>query len=276
MVLNEMMQKQPNGTENQRSRDGKKLRVVEWNTLYMNKLLIICVVALTLTNYASAVEFSSVEFVGKRFTVSRIHVRKERLQLFHRDDTGQPFKRFDRLASWLESRSQKLTFAMNAGMYHGDFSAVGLFVSNGRQAVSLNTANGEGNFFLKPNGVFAITESGARIIESSEYPRLHGHVILATQSGPLLVRGGKIHPAFDANSKSRFIRNGVGILSPDVALFVISEVPVNFYEFATLFRDGLHCQDALFLDGAVSSLYAPKLKRNDIRMDLGPIIATVE
>jgi uncharacterized protein YigE (DUF2233 family) len=231
---------------------------------------------LALANHASAVEFSTVEFADKRFTVSRVHVRKERLQLFHRDDTGQPFKRFDQLAAWLESRGQKLTFAMNAGMYHGDFSAVGLFVSNGRQAVSLNTANGDGNFFLKPNGVFAITGTGARIIESSEYPRLREHVILATQSGPLLVRGGKIHPAFDAKSRSRFFRNGVGILSPDVALFVISEAPVNFYEFATLFRDKLHCQDALFFDGTVSSLYAPKLKRSDFRMDLGPIIAIVE
>jgi uncharacterized protein YigE (DUF2233 family) len=238
--------------------------------------LTICVVMLALANHASAVEFSTVEFAGKRFTVSRVHGRKERLQLFHRDDAGQPFKRFDQLAAWLESRGQKLTFAMNAGMYHGDFSAVGLFVSNGRQIVSLNTANGDGNFFLKPNGVFAITGAGARIIESSEYPRFREHVILATQSGPLLVRGGKIHPAFNANSRSRFFRNGVGILSPDVVLFVISEVPVNFYEFATLFRDGLHCQDALFFDGTVSSLYAPKLKRSDFRMDLGPIIATVE
>ncbi len=225
---------------------------------------------------ALALEFSNVEFVGKRFTVCRVKISKDRLQLFHRDETGQPFKRFDRLAKWLEPRHQKLTFAMNAGMYHADFSAVGLFVAESRQAAPLNTANGKGNFFLKPNGVFAITATGARVIDSTECPKLHEPAILATQSGPLLVRGGKLHPAFNADSKSRLLRNGVGVPSPDTVIFVISEVPVNFHEFATFFRDALHCPDALFLDGTVSSLYSRELKRNDSHADLGPIIAITE
>ena len=231
---------------------------------------------LALTSAAAAVEFSTVEFADKRFTVCRVNVRKERLQLFHRDETGQPFKRFERLAPWLKSRGQKLVFAMNAGMYHGDFSAVGLFVSGGQQIVPLNTANGDGNFFLKPNGVFAVTGSGAQVLESSEYPKLRERVVLATQSGPLLVRGGKLHPIFKPKSESRVLRNGVGVSSPDTALFVISEAPVNFYEFATLFRDKLGCPDALFLDGAISSLHAPELKRSDFRMELGPIVAVTE
>jgi len=239
-------------------------------------LLALWFATLASTNSASAVEFTTVEFAGKQFTVCRVNVHKERLQLFHRDDAGQPFKRFDRLAPWVESHGQKLTFAMNAGMYHGDFSAVGLFVAGGRQVVPLNTTNGEGNFFLKPNGVFAVTRTGAQVIESSEYPKLREPVDLATQSGPLLVRSGKLHSAFNENSQSRIVRNGVGIPSPDMALFVISEAPVTFYEFATLFRDKLHCPDALFLDGTVSSLYAPQLKRSDSRMDLGPIIAITE
>ncbi len=239
-------------------------------------LLAVWFATLALSSVASAVEFSTMEFAGKQFTIGRVNIRTERLQLFHRDENGQPFKRFDRLAPWLESHSQKLVFAMNAGMYHGDFSAVGLFVSGGQQAVPLNTANGDGNFFLKPNGVFAVTATGARVIESSEYPKLRERVILATQSGPLLVRGGKLHPAFKANSESRLFRNGVGVPSPDVALFVISEAPVNFYEFATLFRDKLRCPDALFLDGTISSLHALELKRSDFRMDLGPIIAVTK
>jgi uncharacterized protein YigE (DUF2233 family) len=243
----------------------------------MKTLLVAVVIAmLALGISASAVDFSTVEFAGKRFTVCRVNVRKERLQLFHRDETGQPFKRFDRLAPWIESRGQKLVFAMNAGMYHGDFSAVGLFVSGGKEVVPLNMANAEGNFFLKPNGVFAVTEGGARVVESSEYPKLRERVILATQSGPLLARSGKLHPAFNANSLSRLFRNGVGVPSPEFAVFVISDVPVNFYEFATLFRDKLQCPDALFLDGTISSLHAPALKRSDFRMDLGPIIAVTE
>jgi uncharacterized protein YigE (DUF2233 family) len=236
-------------------------------------LLVLWFAELALTNSASAVEFTTVEFAGKPFTVCRVNVRKEHLQLLYRDGNGQPFKRFDRLTPWIESRGQKLIFAMNAGMYQRDFSPVGLFVSGGQQVVPLNTTNGEGNFFLKPNGVFVITTNGAQVMESSEYLKLREHVDLATQSGPLLVCSGKLHPAFNTNSQSRLLRNGVGVPSPDVALFVISEVPVNFYEFASLFRDKLHCQDALFLDGVVSSLYAPQLKRSDSRKDLGPIIA---
>lgn len=238
--------------------------------------LLICVSLLAVAPRAEAVEFSTVEFAGKRFTVCKVDVRKERLELFHRDEAGQPFKRFDRLTPWVAARGRKLVFAMNAGMYHADFSAVGLFVSGGKELAPLNTASGDGNFFLKPNGVFAITDAGARVVEASAYPKLKESVRLATQSGPMLVMGGKLHPAFQPGSDSRLFRNGVGVPSPGVALFVISEAVVNLHEFATLFRDQLKCPDALFLDGTISSLHAPALGRSDFRMDLGPIIGVTE
>lgn len=225
---------------------------------------------------ARAVEFNTVEIAGKRVTVCRVDVKRDRLQLFHRDENGQPFKRFPPLVKWLEERGQRLTFAMNAGMYHRDYTAVGVSVADGRELSPLNTAIGIGNFFLKPNGVFLVSERGARIVETSEYPRLKERVLLATQSGPLLVRNGRMHPAFREGSVNRLFRNGVGVPSPDVALFAISEAPVNFHEFATMFRDVLHCPDALFLDGTVSSLHAPKLKRSDFRIDLGPFIGVTE
>ncbi len=81
------------------------------------------------------------------------------------------------------------------------------------------------------------------------------------------MRNGHLHPAFHENSQSHLVRNGVGVPSPDIAIFVISDVQVNFYEFATFFRDQLHCPDALFLDGpAKSSVAIPtELKRNDRR-----------
>ena len=236
---------------------------------------VISIFLLALLASARGVEFSTVEIAGKRVTVCRVDVRKERLQLFHRDEKSQPFKRFPALADWLGQRGQKLTFAMNGGMYHGDFSAVGLSVADGKALTPLNTADAEGNFFLKPNGVFLVSEAGARVVESSEFPRLREKVILATQSGPLLLRGGRMHAAFREGSENRLFRNGVGV-PPDVALFAISEAPVNFHEFATMFRDVLHCPDALFLDGTISSLYAPKLKRSDFRMDLGPIVGVTE
>lgn len=225
---------------------------------------------------AAGVELSRLEAEGKRFTVCQVDLRAADVELFHRDEKQRPFQRLDRLAAWLETSGKRLIFGMNAGMFHSDLSAVGLLVVGGKTLTPLNLEDGHGNFFLKPNGVFALTESGARLLESSEYSRISGKVRLATQSGPLLVRGGEIHPAFRPGSDSRLIRNGVGLPSPDRAVFVISDDPVNFHEFARFFRDVLGCPDALYLDGTVSSLYAPALGRKDSGANLGPMLAITE
>ncbi len=182
---------------------------------------------------------------------------KERLGLYLDDDSGQPLGDFDHLALGLGARGRKLVFAMNAGMYRADtLGPLGLFVAEGRTRQRLNTASGKGNFYLKPNGVFLVGTNGARVIESAAYRSNSAGVRLATQSGPLLVRRGKPHPAFNPASPSRLIRNGVGVPSPDVAVFAISGDPVNFHEFARFFHDVLHCPDALYLDGNVSGLHA--------------------
>jgi uncharacterized protein YigE (DUF2233 family) len=210
-----------------------------------------------------------------RFTVVRVDTRHERLQIFLRDDDGRPYGSFRRLEAALEKQHRRLRFAMNAGMYHADFSPVGLLVQDGLHIAPLNTDDGAGNFFLKPNGVFFIDRSGPHIVETSAYPAAAQDVVLATQSGPLLLLDGRIHPVFDPESKSRLIRNGVGICGTET-IFAISEKPVSFHEFASFFRDGLGCSDALYLDGTVSSLYSSELRRNDARAKLGPIIAIVD
>jgi uncharacterized protein YigE (DUF2233 family) len=99
--------------------------------------------------------------------------------------------------------------------------------------------------------------------------------IIATQSGPMLVDRGLIPdiPAFRRNSTSRFVRNGVCAPTPQSAAFAISEGPVTFFEFAQFFRDHLGCRNALYLDGSVSSLYAPQFERADDHAKLGPIFA---
>ena len=242
----------------------------------MNRIFASFLAVVVMAKPAVAVEFSEAQIAGKRVTVCRVNVRKEGLQLFLRDESKQPFKRFERLSTWLETRGKILAFAMNAGMYHGDFSPVGLFVADGTQLFPLNTAIGEGNFFSQTKRRFSRHREGSKIVESSEYPNLREHVLLATQSGPLLVRAGKIHPVFKQNSKSRLYRNGVGVPSPDTALFAISDAPVNFHEFTTFFRDTLRCPDALFLDGTISSLHSTKLNRSDFKMDLEPIIGITE
>lgn len=212
--------------------------------------------------------------IDKRFLVVMVDTNKEKLELFLNDDTGKPFKRLSQLATWLKKQNRDLRLAVNAGMFHKDFSPVGLLVINGKQVSPLNLENGRGNFFLKPNGVFMISGSGPKVIESSEYPAVSSGVRIATQSGPLLLRDGKIHSGFSATATSRLLRNGVGVSGQKVFL-VISEVPVTFYELAVFFRDDLHCPDALFLDGVVSSLYSPDMGRNDSRADLGPMLGII-
>ncbi|WPH12983.1 phosphodiester glycosidase family protein [Variovorax paradoxus] len=229
----------------------------------MRKLLLL--LALCVAGLAAAAN------AEPRYTVVKIDLRRERLELFLRDDSGAPFKRLDRLEAWLAARNRQLVFAMNAGMYHADFSPVGLLVQEGREVAPLSLAAGAGNFFLKPNGVFLVSDAGPRVVESSEYAALpKDSVRLATQSGPLL-RRGVVHPAFIPDSDSRKIRNGVGV-SGHTAIFVISEQPVNFHEFALYFRDVLHCRDALYLDGTVSALHSPALGRSDFTRELGPIL----
>jgi uncharacterized protein YigE (DUF2233 family) len=212
-----------------------------------------------------------------RYTVVRVDLRKDRLSLFLNDDSGIAFKRFDRLQAWLAERGRRLDFAVNAGMYHADFAPVGLLVREGREESPLNLEAGTGNFFLRPNGVFLVSDEGPRVIESSEYPalapRLRG-LSIATQSGPLLLRHGAVHRSFIVDSPSRKIRNGVGV-SGHTAIFVLSETPVNFHEFALYFRDVLHCRDALYLDGTVSALHSTALGRSDFVRELGPILAVV-
>lgn len=101
----------------------------------------------------------------------------------------------------------------------------------------------------------------------------------ATQSGPMLVIAGAIHPAFIVDSTDRKPRNGVGVSSPSEVHFVITKGWVNFHDFARFFRDSLGCSNALFLDGgAASGLYAPEFGRNDApgHGGYGSIIAVVE
>lgn len=215
----------------------------------------------------------AVEYEGHRYTVCTVDLRKFGLELFWRDGHKRPFRGFATLESWLNGKGKRLLFAMNAGMYTEDFAPVGLYVENGKELRPLNLASGSSNFCLKPNGVFAVTDDGAKIVESSKYPTIKGITRLATQSGPMLVIDGKLHPKFGRNSTSRLFRDGVGVLSPDEVVFAITEDPVNFHEFATFFRDGLGCDNALFLDGSICSVYSTALHRCDSMAELGPILA---
>ncbi|WP_201555302.1 phosphodiester glycosidase family protein [Psychrobacter sp. 72-O-c] len=203
------------------------------------------------------------------------------LQLFwQKSDSTQPLLTFDKLLTTLPP-SQTLAFAMNAGMYNKRYAPIGYTVIDGEEILSLNLKEGGGNFHLLPNGVMWWDQSGnVQITESNALQQLREQGTakpwFATQSGPMLVINDAIHPKFNPESTSLKFRNGAGVCTDGSIQFVNSDEPVNFYEFAVLFKDKLNCPNALFLDGGIASaLYAPNINQHD-KKEMGVMIGVVK
>ncbi|WP_370541681.1 phosphodiester glycosidase family protein [Actibacterium sp. 188UL27-1] len=221
---------------------------------------------------------SPIAFDGVPFTICSYPTKNVDLRLFHRGSNGNAFGSFRAIDRILNADGKALIFAMNAGMFHDDLSAVGLYIEEAQQSAPLVKRAGPGNFGLLPNGVFCIGKNGtATVIETLTYAKDTPSCRFATQSGPMLVIDGKLHPRFIPDSDSVNIRNGVGV-SADGALvhFAISDARVNFHHFGRLFRDMLDTPNALYLDGKVSRLHAPDLRRSDPGFPMGPIVGIVD
>ena len=203
------------------------------------------------------------------------------LELFwQQSDSSTPLLTFDKLLNTLPS-PQSLKFAMNAGMYNENYAPIGYTVIKGEEVRTLNLKQGGGNFHLLPNGVMWWDKSGnIQISESNALSKQlkdgSAQPWYATQSGPMLVINDTIHPQFNPDSTSLKLRNGVGVCDDGSVQFVNSEAPVSFYQFAVLFKDDLHCSNALFLDGGIASaLYAPTIDKHD-KKEMGVMIGLVE
>ena len=182
-------------------------------------------------------------FDGSRFTVCSAQGLRLELQVAGRD--GRAYRSFAVLEHVLGARAQQVAFAMNAGMFDEAGLPIGLAIAEGREVKALNRRDGGGNFHLKPNGVFLVRQDGSAAVVPSERFTPSRQVRLATQSGPMLLIDGKPHPRIEADGRSRFVRNAVGVDGHGVPLFVISEEAVSFGKLARLFRDRLGCCDAL-------------------------------
>jgi uncharacterized protein YigE (DUF2233 family) len=215
-------------------------------------------------------------YSGNNFTLCAYDTRKDKISLFNLDATGKPLGGFVGLQQSVAAQGQELSFAMNAGMFGTDLKPIGLYVENGKLLHKLNRQNGSGNFHLKPNGVFYVAGSKAGVMDTEAFAKSGIKPDFATQSGPMLVVNGAIHPKLSPNGTSAKVRNGVGVVDDHTVVFAISDGFVTFYDFASLFLDDLKCKNALFLDGSVSSLYAPELGRNDFLAQLGPMVGVVK
>ena len=215
-------------------------------------------------------------FEGTDYTVCRIDTAEAKLEVFNLDATGAAFGTFMALAEGVRAEGRELLFAMNGGMFGEDLKPIGLYVEDGVQAHRLNRKDGYGNFHLKPNGVFYVKGDKLGVVNSDDYARSGLKPDYATQSGPMLVINGEIHPRFSETGASQKIRNGVGAVNDHTAVFVLSENAVNFYQFARFFRDQLGTKNALFLDGSVSALYATEINRTTNFVPLGPMVGAIK
>ncbi|SIT83346.1 phosphodiester glycosidase family protein [Pontibaca methylaminivorans] len=219
------------------------------------------------------VDCRELEYDGNRYSICEVDSAAADLRLFLRDPSGRVLGQFRTIDSLLGQEGRRLVFAMNAGMYHSDRAPVGLYVEDGSEEHGAVIEPGPGNFGLLPNGIFCIRKGRADVFETRAFIESGTECDHATQSGPMLVIGGELHPRFLIDSTSRYIRNGVGTSADGRrAVFAISRSGVTFHEFGRFFRDGLKLPDALYFDGNISRLYAPGLGRNDFGFAMGPVV----
>ncbi|ANE44371.1 phosphodiester glycosidase family protein [Deinococcus puniceus] len=208
---------------------------------------------------AEALSVQRVTSGGMLYTVAVVNLAQDRLELhWNNPATGKPYQTFDAVQQRLNSQGKAMLFATNSGIYAPGPRPLGLHVQGGKTLVGLNNARSGGNFALLPNGVFWVKGNRAGVTETQAYRRLNVAPTYATQSGPLLVSGGTLHPAFNRSGTSFKTRSGVGVCSDGRVRFAVSAGPVNFYSFAVFFRDTLKCPDALYLDGSISAYATPE------------------
>ncbi len=179
---------------------------------------------------------------------------------------------FAAMQAALGKRAESISFALNGGMFDEAGAPIGLMIEDSREVHAINRREGGGNFHLAPNGVLLVHANGRAEVVSSDAYKPAPDIAFATQSGPMLVIDGRLHPKFDADGTSRYVRNAVGIAADGTPLFVITTDVVSFGKLARFFRDRLKVKNALYLDGSVSSLWDPANGRMDDFVELGPMI----
>jgi uncharacterized protein YigE (DUF2233 family) len=191
---------------------------------------------------------------------------------------GQPYGSLGTFAG--SSDPAGIAFAMNGGIFGDDLKAVGYYVENGERLSELDRGDrpegDSSNFYMKPNGVFFGTGGAWRVLASEAFFATVGdRPQFGTQSGPMLVIEGKLHPEIQDNGPSRAIRNGVGVDGTGRAHFVIADAPISFGQLARYFRDEVKAANALHLDSQVSALWDPASERLD-KGRAGPIVVVTK
>jgi uncharacterized protein YigE (DUF2233 family) len=206
---------------------------------------------------AEGVEVSCLTVKEATYVVIQVDLHAARIKLLWRNPAGVPY---GSLGEAYRQGGGDMLALINAGIYSSNHAPEGLHIERGTTLSPLNLNSGEGNFYWKPNGVFYVTDDAAAgIVDSEKFNSLNerGGIQEATQSGPLLIINGEVNRNLSPDSSSLYVRNGIGVKSADKVYILISEDEVSLHDFASVFTQQLHCQNALYLDGCVSQLYLP-------------------
>lgn len=186
------------------------------------------------------------------------------------DVDGVPHGSLSSFAATVEP--ERIAFAVTGGTFGDDLRAIGYYVEEGERLSELDRSDGDDNFHMKPNGVFFGNDGTWRVLATdSFFATIRDRPRFGTQSGPMLVIDGKLHPAFENDGPSRTIRNAVGVDAQGRAHFVIAEAPISFGRIARYYRDELKTPQALLLASTNSALWDPATGRLD-NGRAGPII----
>lgn len=186
----------------------------------------------------------------------RFVAEPDQVELVWRDADGEPFGQLERARRSIEAESGTVRLILNSGLYRPGLIPAGLHIEDGVELTPINLNDGAGNFHLVPNGVFFVEDGRAAVLESNAYAAAEPTPRLAVQSGPMLTIDGAIHPRFRPTSKSRHVRNGVGVTTDGRVVFLQSVRPVTLWEFAEAFLAS-GAPNSLYLDGTIARMEAP-------------------
>lgn len=212
-------------------------------------------------------------FEGAPLTVCVADPELDTIRVALGPETGAPWRSLSAFAANRAPDAPQVVFAMNGGMFDDEGKPIGYYAEGGVRKQALSRTEGPGNFHMQPNGVFFGSGSKWMVLSSEEFfSSVTQRPDFGTQSGPMLVIDGDLHPQIDEDGKSLRIRNAVGVDSGGRAIFTISDQPISFGKLARYYRDVLDVKNALFLDGTVSSLWDPASSRMDSGFPIGPLI----
>lgn len=235
--------------------------------------------ALTLFSGATgAAQVRHVSVDGMVLSVCNADLGKDVVRTFWRADSGEIFGTLANLAATQRAKGRRLVCAVNGGIFEATRRPLGLYVENGRTLRRLNTRkHAYGNFYMEPNGVFAVHSGRAEIVTTDAFaartPAETATVRFATQSGPILIENSVINPLLTPGSINKTTRNAVCLRSPTGVTLVMARSPVNFYDFALALKTRLGCTSALYLDGSVSDFFPSA--GISLSPPLGPLLGVI-